>query len=209
MLDVPFIRSGVGETPADGGCVMQMADWVHRNEWTDEPPCVHPVIRHLAIVVNDRLPDDERQKLLDLIPRMMDTNTGDEALTRKLLGFLARQVFPIYEEWRAEANYDDDGSVLACIEAAERGEAAEAAEAARAAGAAGAAEAAGAAGAAGAAWAARAAGAVRAVEDAGAVRAAGAALLTGVLDHYDELTGRTAVPDVDLTPVSEVMACSS
>ena len=80
-LQVPWIRSGTGATPAEGGCVMQMVSWIADNEWIDSPPCVHPVIRSLAIYVNDELPDDERQKLLDLIPRMMNTNVEDEALT--------------------------------------------------------------------------------------------------------------------------------
>ena len=163
---VPFLRSGTGSTPSEGGCVLQVADWIHRREWTDSPPCVHPVLRSFAITVNDRLPDDERQKLLDLIPRLLNTNTGDEVLTRKLLGYLARQVYPVYAEWARKAGYDDEGAVLACIEAAERGEAA------------------------------KAAGAARAAEAAGLLP-----MLTGLLDHYDELTGRTEVESVDFTPV--------
>lgn len=209
---VPFIREGVGETPADGGCVMQMADWIERREWTDKPPCVHPVIRSFAIAVNDRLDDTERQKLLDLIPRMMNTNTGDEALTRKLLGYLARQVYPIYSTWAERAGYDDHGTVLACIEAAERGDAADAAWAAETAEAARAAEAADAAEAAWAAWAAETAWAAEAVEAAWAAETARAAeaaplltLLIGLLDKYDELTARKSVKPVDLAPVCEVL----
>ena len=197
---VPWLRSGVGETPADGGCIMQVIDWIHREEWTDAPPCVHPVIRHFAITVNDRSDDAERQRLLDLAPRMMNTAGGDEALTRKLIGCLARQVYPIWEKWATENNYDDKGSVLACIEAAEGGEDARVAGAAEAAWAAGAAWparaawAAGAAEAAEAAWAAGAAGAAWAVNDP-------LGLLGGLLDRYDELTGRTETDELDFAPV--------
>ena len=70
---VPWLRSGTGQTPSDGGCIMQVIDWIDRNQWSDAPDCVHPVIRHLAIYVNDRVDDTERQRLLDLAPRMMGT----------------------------------------------------------------------------------------------------------------------------------------
>ena len=161
---------------------MQVIDWIDRNEWTDSPPCVHPVICDLAIYVNDRLPDDERQKLLDLGPRMSGTAGGDDTLTRRLLGFLARQAYPIYAEWAERAGYDDKGAVLACIEAAESGEAARAADAA---------------------WAARAAEAAWAAWAAGAVDPL--TLLTALLDHYDEITGRTEIEPLDYAPVCEVM----
>lgn len=168
---VPWLRSGVGKTPQDGGCIMQVIDWIHRERWTDAPPCVHPVIRCLAIYVNDHADDETRQKLLDLAPRMMNTYSKDEALTRRLLGYLARQVYPIYEQWIAQSGYDDKGSVLACIEASEHG------------------------GAADAAWAAGAAGA------AGAAKAAGALdLLVDLLDKYEELTGH-ADEAIDWAPV--------
>lgn len=90
-MAVPFLRSGKGGSPENGGCVMEVASWVvNPGEWTDNPECVHPVIRTLAIHVNDILLDDERQKLLDLIPRMIGTASGDVTLTRKLqLGLVA------------------------------------------------------------------------------------------------------------------------
>lgn len=184
-LAVPFLRSGTGTTPADGGCIMQVIDWLDNAGWTDNPECVHPVFRSLGIHLNDTLPDAERQMLLDLAPRLMGTNTGDGALTRKLLGYLARQVYGIYDEWAKRTGYDDKGSVLACIEAAEQGEAARAAEAA---------------------WAAEAARAARA---AGAAEAAGAQLLVGCLDEYDRITGRGTVdpiPPESFAAVCEVMA---
>lgn len=202
---VPFLRRGAGKTPVEGGCIMQVISWIHDGSWTDEPPCVHPVIRHLAIRVNDRLDDADRQALIDLGPRMSGTAGGDEALTRKLLGFLARQVYPIYAEWAEEADYDDGGAVLACIEAAEGGhvEAARVEVAARAATwAAGDAET-------WAVWAAGAAGTANVARVAEAAVAAGPneiSLLTALLDHYDEITGRTDYPTLDYASVCDVMA---
>ncbi len=196
MNKVPWLRSGTGATPADGGCVMQIVDWISTGGWTDNPSCVHPVICHFAIAVNDRLDDGGRQRLLDLVPRMMDTAVApdDEALTRRLLGYLARQVYPLYDDWKRRASYDDKGAVLDCIVAAEGG--------ARAAGAAR------------AAWAAEAAEAARAAWAAEAAEAAWAAwaavpgyldMLVGLLDRYDELVPREASVEPDYAAVCAVL----
>lgn len=71
---VPWLRVGAGESPQDGGCVMQVIDWIDRGGWTDEPRCVYHLLRELAISVNDDLSDAGRQKLLDLVPRLMGTS---------------------------------------------------------------------------------------------------------------------------------------
>lgn len=73
MLSVPFLRKGTGATPTDGGCVMQIVDWVAQHRWTDSPACVHLLIRSYAIGLNDALSDEPRQRLLGLIPKMMNT----------------------------------------------------------------------------------------------------------------------------------------
>jgi hypothetical protein len=210
---VPWLRAGTGSAPADGGCVMQIVDWVSRNEWTDAPPCVHPVIRGLAIEVNDRLDDESRQRLLDLVPRMIDTaRDGDVALTRRLLGYLARRSYPLYSAWAESSGYDDKGAVLACIEAAEKGEAAGAAQAAwaaqaaqaawaaQAAQAAGAAQATWAAGAAQAAWAAEAARAARAAEAAWAAEAARAARAAGAAEAAEAARAAWAARAAEAAP---------
>ena len=113
---VPWLRKGTGDTPKDGGCIMQVVDWINRGKWTDHPPCVHPVIRILAIQVNDSLDDVGRQKLLDLAPRMMNTASDDGDLARKLSIFCAEHVLPIFE-----AKYPDDDRPRKAIEAAKMG----------------------------------------------------------------------------------------
>jgi hypothetical protein len=72
-ITVPYLRKGIGSTPADGGCVMQIIDWITRGMWTDSPPSVLAEIRYGATRVNDVLHDTDRQALIDLIPRMMNT----------------------------------------------------------------------------------------------------------------------------------------
>jgi len=67
---------------------MQVIDWIHRNEWTDYPPCVHPTIRAMAINFNDSAFYEERQQLLDLAPRIMGTQTKDQKVHRQLATFV-------------------------------------------------------------------------------------------------------------------------
>src|SRR5690349_17721027 len=110
---VPWLRSGTGQTPKDGGCIMQVIDWIDRNEWTDRPPCVHPVIQQLAILANDSLDDAGRQQLLTLAPRMMNTASPDKRLSVQLAVFCAERVLPIFE-----ARYADDYRPKKAIEAA-------------------------------------------------------------------------------------------
>ena len=208
---VPYLRSGTGATPKDGGCVLQIVDWITRHQWTDEPPCVHPVLRKLAIRANDALDDPRRQALLDLIPRLMHTATKDRRVSVGLAVYCARAVLPLYE-----ARYPGDLRPRRAIEAAESGaDAARAAvyaayAAAAAAGAAAAVAADAAAYAAYAAYADAARAAAYAADAAGAAAAAAApgplALLLGCLDEYDRLTGHTvAVPTPDYAPVCAVM----
>ena len=113
-LSVPWLRSGTGSTPSDGGCIMQVIDWIDRNKWTDRPPCVHPVLAKLAIRANDSLDDKGRQKLLDLAPRLMGTASDDKMLSVKLAVFCARKVLHLFE-----AKYPKDFRPRQSIEAAE------------------------------------------------------------------------------------------
>ena len=198
MNAVPFIRSGVGASPADGGCILQVVSWIHNEGWTDDPPCVHPVIRRLAIAANDKLPDGERQKLLDLIPRMMGTASDDRVLSVRLAIVCAKAVLPIYEERKPgdERPRKAIGTAEAWCECPCKEHAAEAGAAANAAY--------------NAATYAAANAAANAAYNA-ATNAANAGpflydLLIAVLDEYDLRTGRGAVAPVDLSPVVRMLA---
>ena len=48
-LQVPWLRSGTGSTPNDGGCIMQVIDWLDSAGWSDSPACVHPAIGGVLI----------------------------------------------------------------------------------------------------------------------------------------------------------------
>ena len=46
-------------------------------EWRDAPGCAHPVIRKVAIWVNDSVDSARRRELWPLVPRIMGTASGD------------------------------------------------------------------------------------------------------------------------------------
>ena len=124
-VTVPWLRSGKGATPGDGGCIMQVIDWINRCEWTDSPPCVNPAFRSVAISLNDSLDDQGRQRLLSLAPRLMNTNPSegnhtvsdescDRTVTVRLAVFAARKVLHLFEK-----KFPGDDLPRLAIEAAE------------------------------------------------------------------------------------------
>lgn len=191
-LSVPWLRSGTGRTPAEGGCILQVIDWIDRNQWTDHPTCVHRAIARVAIRANDTLPDGERQKLLDLAPRIMGTASDDKKLSVQLAVFSARYVLHFWEE-----EHPADLRPRRAIEAAEawlenpteenHQKAIELA----------------------AAYAAYAADAAAAAAAYDARGAAVYTFLVALLDEYDRLTGRERACHVDLTPAAVAMAGSA
>lgn len=113
-LDVmPQLRVGVGSSPTQGGCVIQVASYLWNGEWRDDTPCVHPVLRRAAIIVNDSVADETRQKLYPLIPRLMGTASSNRILEVALAVWGAKKV----QHLATEAAYP---SVVEAIKIAER-----------------------------------------------------------------------------------------
>jgi hypothetical protein len=53
---------------------MELVSVIAGEQWTDAPQCVHPVLRDLAIFVNDSLSDADRHLLMPLVGRFFGTN---------------------------------------------------------------------------------------------------------------------------------------
>lgn len=95
---LPMLRRGIGRSPAEGGCLVQVASYLHDGRsWTDQTPCVHPVLRQLAIVVNDAVSDEARPLLAPLAADLVDTGPGPQGVDGKVISarlavWAARQV---------------------------------------------------------------------------------------------------------------------
>lgn len=77
---LPMLARGRHLDPADGGCVMEMASLLAGERWSDAPRCTHPLLAAVARLVNDELDDDQRQRLLPLVPDLVGA-VGDGPAT--------------------------------------------------------------------------------------------------------------------------------
>ena len=75
---VPLLVRGVTSTPKDGGCLVQIANWLaDPHTWTDEPVWVEPILAECATRVNDAVDDQSRHRLALLAPRLAGTVITD------------------------------------------------------------------------------------------------------------------------------------
>ena len=81
--------------PEDGVCLMEAVSGFVGLPWSDEPVCTHPLVAHLARLVNDASSDDGRQRLARFVPRLA-TAGGDETTYAHVAGACAE----VASRWR-------------------------------------------------------------------------------------------------------------
>ena len=69
----PLVSGNHSEGPEYGLCAMEMVAFMERLEHSDRPECTCQVIRDFVIATNDILIDTQRQKLLAVLPELVDT----------------------------------------------------------------------------------------------------------------------------------------
>lgn len=203
---MPVLSKGAHSGPKDGACVMEMVSYLAGEVWSDSPACTHPVLASMARSVNDRLPDSERHRLVPLIGRLFGTAAPvDEheahVLSVRLSVWCARQVLDLVRpEDRAAAEAAICAAEGWCDGLVTANAAANAAAAANVAAYAAYAYA--------YANAAAAAVATAYAANANAAAANMTGFLTGLLDEYDRLTGRTQPPAVTDADMARLVALS-
>ena len=82
----------------EGHCAMEVVAWLAGLGNTDAPECVSPVLQKFTIDLNDSWDDEQRQKLVRFLPRMVDTNGDgqDEARSYLALDWLIRTYTPAW-----------------------------------------------------------------------------------------------------------------
>ncbi|HEX2065218.1 MAG TPA: hypothetical protein VHI93_00245, partial [Candidatus Thermoplasmatota archaeon] len=92
---------GVGSRRRGELCVMSFVALLGGERHTDHPASASPLIRNLAIPVNDAMPQDLRQRLKPFAARIVGTNDGrDPARAELLRQALAREILPrIRHDW--------------------------------------------------------------------------------------------------------------
>lgn len=91
---LPTLSAGKHEPGEGKACLMEYIALLAGETWSDSPKCTHPVLAKMAQVVNDRLPDSERYRLVPLIGRLFGTGdrTDDTKLSVQLAIFCAESV---------------------------------------------------------------------------------------------------------------------
>lgn len=74
---IPVLSPGRHRTPRRGACFMELASVLAGERWSDHPSCTHPLLAHLARLVNDYTSDDGRQQLAPLIPSVVGRRGND------------------------------------------------------------------------------------------------------------------------------------
>jgi hypothetical protein len=82
-IDKVTLQSGAHSSPDDGLCVVEAVAYIAREQHSDHPVCVSPVIATFLRSWNDALSTDDRQRLKDLIPVVMDTVSTPEDENRR------------------------------------------------------------------------------------------------------------------------------
>lgn len=114
-LDQLQVQSGSHASPEAGMCVMEMVSYIAREQHSDTPQCVSPVIGAFMRSWNDAMSDVDRQQLKPLIPVVMDTAGTPEDEERRAwmaLDWLVREHTPA---WLRLAGLTDHADRLASL----------------------------------------------------------------------------------------------
>lgn len=92
------LDSGAHSTPEAGMCLLEAASYVAGEPFSDHPECVSPVLGSFGRSLNDVLPEDKRQELVPLIPRIIGTRDDghDERRSYIALDWLIRTHLPTF-----------------------------------------------------------------------------------------------------------------
>ena len=79
----PYLTAAAHLTPEDGSCLMEAVSAAAGLPWSDSPSCTHPLLAHLACLVNDAMSDDGRQQLGGLVPALVAASSDGAASTAR------------------------------------------------------------------------------------------------------------------------------
>jgi len=71
---------GAHLSPDDGACLMELVSAVAGEPWTDAPRCTHPLVAHVARLVNDASSDAGREQLLRYLPVLAQARNDEHSV---------------------------------------------------------------------------------------------------------------------------------
>lgn len=90
----PVLGAGKHRRARDGACFMEVASVLAGERWTDRPRCTHPLLAHLARLVNDFTSDDARSQLATLIPSVIGLRSKDRRWDLEISLLAASRALP-------------------------------------------------------------------------------------------------------------------
>jgi len=97
---MPVLSRGKHRNPRRGACFMEMASFLAGERWSDHPACTHPLLAHLARLVNDSVTDPVRPQLIPLIPSVVGLASDDLRVDATIALRSALAALPIAAESR-------------------------------------------------------------------------------------------------------------
>lgn len=94
---LPTLSAGSHDSDRGEACVMEYVSLLAGEEWSDRPECTHPMLAHEARTTNDLLRDSDRTRLVPLIGRLFGTTEDSPELRTRLRIAQARQVAALLE----------------------------------------------------------------------------------------------------------------
>ena len=94
---IPVLSPGRHRTPRRGACFMELASVLAGERWSDHPSCTHPLLAHLARLVNDYTSDDGRQQLAPLIPSVVGRRGNDRTWLTVAVAVAAQTILDVPE----------------------------------------------------------------------------------------------------------------
>jgi hypothetical protein len=74
---LPVLEAGRHRSARAGACFMEWASLLAGERFTDHPACTHPLLAHLARMVNDATTDAGRRQLAPLVPSVVGLTSED------------------------------------------------------------------------------------------------------------------------------------
>lgn len=95
---LPLLGRGKHRNPRKGACFMELASYLAGERWSDSPACTHPLLAHMARMVNDFTDDAARPRLAILIPSVIGLQSQDPRWDHELTLLAASHALPVAAE---------------------------------------------------------------------------------------------------------------
>lgn len=82
ITQLPQLESGAHQEGAGSLCAMEMVAYMERLPHSDAPECTCPVLASYVRTLNDNMNDEQRQKLLPILPMLVGTVNDDLVVQR-------------------------------------------------------------------------------------------------------------------------------